>query len=132
MVTNIDYYISKKYLYILIKSPFSYYLGYIFDIDSTHLNSETINCLKQWPSDDDIKDVIHSAYNEALSFSKILEITKISNNHYSIISSSSLYGNLYSFHDLELENNDLFIGNNGQDDGSETDGNIILCKIYIK
>ena len=50
------------------------FLGYVFDIDGTSLPHETIECLRTWPSDDDIKEAIRTGYDEAMALANYLEI----------------------------------------------------------
>ncbi|CAB5391105.1 unnamed protein product [Rhizophagus irregularis] len=48
--------------------------SYVFNIDGTSLPHEIIECLRTWPSDDDIKKAIHVGYNEAIALANYLEI----------------------------------------------------------
>ncbi|RIA86640.1 hypothetical protein C1645_829007 [Glomus cerebriforme] len=49
-------------------------VGYVFEIDGTSLSHEIIECLRTWPSEDDIKEVIHIGYNEAIELANYLKI----------------------------------------------------------
>ena len=61
-------------MYLILKFTNFVYLGYVFDIDGTSLSYENIECLRTWPSDDDIKEAVRIGYNEAMSFAKYLQI----------------------------------------------------------
>ncbi|PKC16982.1 hypothetical protein RhiirA5_493395 [Rhizophagus irregularis] len=58
---------------------------YVFDIDGTSLPHEIIECLRTWPSDDDIKEAIRVGYNEAIALANYFEI-----NNYNSVSIQQL------------------------------------------
>ncbi|RGB36352.1 hypothetical protein C1646_758171 [Rhizophagus diaphanus] len=48
--------------------------NYVIDIDGTLIPNETIECLRTWPSDDDINEAIRIGYDEARALANYLEI----------------------------------------------------------
>ncbi|CAB5335182.1 unnamed protein product [Rhizophagus irregularis] len=62
-----------------------YHVNYVFDIDGTSLPHEIIECLRTWPSDDDIKEAIRVGYNEAIALANYFEI-----NNYNSVSIQQL------------------------------------------
>ncbi|CAJ0763937.1 18748_t:CDS:2 [Entrophospora sp. SA101] len=56
------------------------YIGYIFDIDGSTLSNNDIEILCQWPTDNEIDDAVRIAYENAVSFTKLLKMNCISSS----------------------------------------------------
>ncbi|CAJ0836624.1 19587_t:CDS:2 [Entrophospora sp. SA101] len=54
--------------------------GYIFDIDGSTLSNNDIEILCQWPTDNEIDDAVRIAYENAVSFTKLLKMNCISSS----------------------------------------------------
>ncbi|RIA95386.1 hypothetical protein C1645_816768 [Glomus cerebriforme] len=75
-------------------------LRYVFDINGTSISHETIEYLRTWPSEDDIKEAIHIGYDEAMAMANYL---KINNRNLTTIQQQIYVLKLQNFEQVELQ-----------------------------